>query len=137
MTDSQFSTQSGSSTQNGARTKLDEGLEHVRDLPGFDRGDPQYYRDPMIDRLMDIVLALGAELWVTRDRQTVMEHLLATEGKVTPELIETFVPSPEMAANQVLARKDLASRLYGDLYGRLPQAMAAEFLAMGSQKNGY
>lgn len=117
-----------------SRTSLDEGLEHVRDLPGFDRGDPQYYSDPMIDRLMDIVLALGAELWVTRDRQMVIEHLLATEGSVTPERIEAFVPPPEMAAAQVQARKDLARKLYGDLYGRLRPGMAAEFLVLEPQQ---
>ncbi len=120
-------------TEDRPRSPLDEGLEHVRNLPGYDRGDPQYYRDPMIDRLMDIVLALGAELWVTRDRQIVTEHLLATEGKVTPEMIEAFVPSPEMAEAQRQARKDLAKRLYGDLYGRLPPAMAAEFGAVGKE----
>ena len=44
-------------------------MDYVRELPGFERGHPHYFKDPMIDHLLEIVLQLGAELWVNRDRQ--------------------------------------------------------------------
>ena len=100
-------------------------LAGVRDLPGFDRGSPLYFADPMIDRLMTIVLQLGAELWVTRDRQMIVEHLLATEGRVTPQMIEQFKPSPQMAEAQRDARRALAKSLYGGLYEDLAPAATA------------
>ena len=48
--------------------KLSEGLDYVKELPGFERGHPHYFKDPMIDHLLEIVLQLGAEMWIIRDR---------------------------------------------------------------------
>ena len=48
---------------------------------------------PMIDSLMQIVIALGAEVWSGQKRVKIIEQLLATKGKVTPEMIEQYVPS--------------------------------------------
>lgn len=96
--------------------KLSEGLENVREMPGFERGHPHYFKDPIIDHLLEIVLQLGAELWITRDRQFVTEHLLATEGKVTPEMIETFKPSPEFREKLREERRNYTRRVYQCLY---------------------
>jgi hypothetical protein len=111
-----------------ARAKrLSEGLDYVKDLPGFERGHPHYFKDPMIDHLLEIVLQLGGEIWVNRDRQMVMEHLLATEGKVTPEMIEQFKPSPEFAEKLKEARRTFTRRVYQCLYEGLPQHDEAAF----------
>jgi hypothetical protein len=74
------------------RTPLGIDVEALRKLPGFERTDPQYFADPMLDRLLEILVLLGGELWASRDRQLVTEHLLETHGKVTTELIESFKP---------------------------------------------
>ena len=68
----------------GDRNALEAELDYVKDLPGFERTNPQFFSDPMIDKLLEITLLLGGEIWTNRDRQRVMEHLLATEGVVTP-----------------------------------------------------
>lgn len=113
-----------------ARAKrLSEGLDYVKDLPGFERGHPHYFRDPMIDHLLEIVLQLGGELWVTRDRQMVMEHLLATEGKVTPEMIEQFKPPAEMTEKLKEQRRTFTRRVYQCLYEGLPGHDEAQFLS--------
>ncbi len=91
-------------------------LDYVRDLAGFKRGHPHYYKDPIIDHLLEIVLQLGAEIWVNRDRQMVMEHLLETEGKVTTEMIEQFRPSPELNEQLREARNRFTQRVYSCLY---------------------
>ncbi len=109
--------------------RLSEGLDYVKDLPGYERGHPHYFRDPMIDHLLEIVLQLGGELWVTRDRQMVMEHLLATEGKVTPEMIEQFKPSAEMTEKLKEQRKTFTRRVYQCLYEGLPGHDEAQFLS--------
>ena len=93
-----------------------DSMDYVRELPGFERGHPHYFKDPMIDHLLEIVLQLGAETWVNRDRQLVMEHLLATEGKVTPEMIEQFDPPPEFKEQLRAQRRSFTNRLYGSLY---------------------
>ena len=74
-------------------------LEYTKDLPGYERGHPHYFRDPVIDHLLEVVLLLGGELWVNRDRQMIMEELLAKEGKVTPEMIDTMAEAPIVFAS--------------------------------------
>jgi hypothetical protein len=107
--------------------RLSEGLDYVKDLPGYERGHPHYFKDPMIDHLLEIVLQLGAELWIVRDRQMVTEHLLATHGKVTPEMIETFKAPPEFAERMREERRTYVRRLYQCLYEGIGPAGEAAF----------
>jgi len=90
-------------------------LEYVKDLPGYKRGHPHYFRDPVIDHLLEVVLLLGGEIWVNRDRQMIIEELLATAGKVTPEMIEAFKPDEAFKAKQQQARRLFTERVYGCL----------------------
>ncbi|MDG2320976.1 MAG: hypothetical protein P8L79_12025 [Rhodospirillaceae bacterium] len=100
----------------GDRKAVEAETEYVKDLPGFDRTQPQFFKDPMIDKLLEIVLLLGGEIWTNRDRQMVMEHLLATEGVVTPDLIETFKPDEEFEHSAEDLRLKFVNRIYGCLY---------------------
>ena len=99
---------------------MTDAMDYVRKLPGFDRGHPHYYKEPIIDHLLEITLQLAAEIWVNRDRQMVMEHLLKTEGKVTPEAIEQFHPTDEFRALLESNRKEFTNRVFGCLYANLP-----------------
>jgi len=94
-----------------------EDLEYVKNLPGFDRGHPHYFKDQMLDHLLEITLLIGGEVWSDRDRQMVMEHLLATRGQVTPEMIEQFEPDKEFKERLQKARHTFIERVYGCLYG--------------------
>jgi|APGre2960657468_1045069.scaffolds.fasta_scaffold01005_7 hypothetical protein len=109
--------------------KLSEGLDYVKDLPGFERGHPHYFKDPMIDHLLEIVLQLGAEMWIIRDRQMVTEYLLTTEGKVTPEMIEAFKPSPEFREKMKVERGTYTRRLYQSLYDGIGPGGEAAFVS--------
>jgi hypothetical protein len=100
----------------GDRKAVEEETEYVKDLPGFDKTQPQFFKDPMIDKLLEIVLLLGGEIWTNRDRQMVMEHLLATEGVVTPDLIETFKADEEFEQKGEEMRLQFVNRIYGSLY---------------------
>jgi hypothetical protein len=109
-------------------------LEQVNRLPGFERGHPHYFKDPMIDHLLEIVMMLGGELWVTRDRQMVMEYLLETEGKVTAESIERFKPSAEFKAKLDQARTQFNKGIYGCLYAEHEEAGAETYFSRHSGK---
>jgi hypothetical protein len=106
---------------------MTRAMDYVRDLPGFDRGHPHYYKEPVIDHLLEITLQLAAEIWVNRDRQMVIEHLLATEGNVTPEKIEAFEPTDEFRERQQLNRKEYTNRVFGCLYADLPEDGGSSF----------
>ena len=104
----------------GDRVALEAELQYVKDLPGYERSNPQYFSDPMIDKLLEIVLLMGGEIWTVHDRQMVMEHLLATQGRVTPDLIETFKPDEAFQGKCEQQRIEFINRIYGCLYGGGP-----------------
>jgi hypothetical protein len=102
-------------------------LSELRKLPGFERGHPHYYEQPVIDHLLEIVLQLGAEIWVNRDRQLIMEYLLATRGSVTAAAIDAFEPDAEFKQKLQTQRKAFTERVYGCLYAGLDNTSASEF----------
>lgn len=99
------------------RAKIEEETKYVQDLPGFKRTDPHYFSDPMIDRLFDIILMMGGQMWTLRHRQAITEHLLATNETVTPDLIETFKPDKDLQEKLELERQEFIRTLYSGLYG--------------------
>jgi hypothetical protein len=68
-----------------------------------------FFNDPAIDRLVNVALALAAEVQILRDRQRAMESLLRRHGVVAPEQIEGWEPdeAERAAAN---AERDLFVR---------------------------
>jgi hypothetical protein len=93
-------------------------LDYVRDLPGYDRGNPMYFENEVIDHLVSIVLELGAEMWVLKDRQAFLEELLSKEGKMSLEVLDKSRPSDELQGRLSKERKDFIRRIYGRLYSK-------------------
>lgn len=91
-------------------------LDYVKDLPGFERGHPHYFKDPMIDHLLEIVMLIGGELWVERDRRMITEHLMETEGHVTAEMIEQFEPGEDLKEKLAASRERFTKGVFGCLY---------------------
>lgn len=118
----------------GDRKALEAELEYTKDLPGYERTDPQFFSDPMIDKLLEITYLLGGEIWTNRDRQMVMEHLLATQGQVTPDLIETFKPDEEFEARSEEMRIQFIQRIYSSLYSQNEAPMRKNFFGWQADK---
>lgn len=70
-----------------------------------------YLGDPMLDRVMHIVMNLAEELYVTRDRLAVIEALLESKGTVRRDEIEHFEPTEEFTAGLKAFREKLVERL--------------------------
>jgi hypothetical protein len=100
------------------KSALAKELDYVKDLPGFVRTEPQYFKDPMIDRLLEVVLMLGGELWAVRDRMMIMERLMAAHGRVTPDMIETYAPDAAFKEQSERERWDFVRRVFAGLYGQ-------------------
>lgn len=96
----------------------DQDLAYTRDLPGYDRGDPRYYDNETIDHLVGIVLELGAQLWVTRDRLARLEEQLAKGGSVSLQELDQGRPSPELAARLKEEREAMVQQVYARLFSR-------------------
>ncbi len=99
------------------RAQIEKETEYVQDLPGFKRTDPHYFSDPMIDRLFDIILMMGGQMWTMRHRQAITEHLLAKNHAVTPDVIETFEPDDDFKEQLERERQDFIRSIYSGLYG--------------------
>ena len=80
---------------------------------------------PVLDGLVSVVIALGAEVWTTRRRMMIHESLLAAKG-VTAEMIETYVPSPAEAERWARERDTLVSTVFDGLSKSVASARVAE-----------
>lgn len=87
-------------------------------MPSASEPEPSFLPNPILDRLVDVVLELGAELWIERDRRRVLETVLEERGIVTAEMIEHHRDTPEQRAARLAERDRLVKRLY-DALGKL------------------
>lgn len=51
----------------------------------------EFFDDPAIDRMLQTIVSLSRELYVTRDRLAVLERMLESKGIVTGQELEGIV----------------------------------------------
>ena len=68
------------------------------------------FEDPVHDRLLGVVLALGAEVWNLRERLGLLESALARQGIEVSALIEELALDPERAPEMVADRDAFLAR---------------------------
>ena len=56
---------------------------------------PSQFDDPVIDTLLSIVLSLGNEVYVLRDRMRIIEKMLDAKGALSRADIEAYKPTSE------------------------------------------
>lgn len=93
-------------------------------IPGDTRGTV-FLGNPVLDNMMHVILAMGAEMWATKRRLKVVESLLAAKREVTQEAIETYVPTAEQEALWTAERDMMIKTTYGVL-GTVPNSGATK-----------
>ncbi len=68
------------------------------------------FDDPVHDRLLGIILALGAEVWQLRERLSLLEGALADRGMDVSSLIEESALDPERAPSMITDRDAFLAR---------------------------
>ena len=53
------------------------------------------FENPAMDALLSVVLSLGNEVYVMRDRMRVIEKMLDAKGTISRADIEAYKPTPE------------------------------------------
>jgi hypothetical protein len=53
------------------------------------------FEDPEMDVLLAIVVSLGAEVYVLRDRLRIIEEALEAKGTISRADVEAYKPTPE------------------------------------------
>ena len=74
---------------------------------------PSYFENLVVDNLMTISLALGAELWVVKDQLRVIQELLQEKGVITLDMIEHRSPTPEREQELSAQRNTFIEKIYG------------------------
>jgi hypothetical protein len=97
----------------------------------IDHGSETYtfLKDPVVDALLQVVLELGAENWITRRRMMVLERVMAAKNLVLPEDIETYVPTTDDATAWRLERDRMLKSVYSALARQPHSGDAAAVLA--------
>lgn len=69
-----------------------------------------FFSDPAIDRIMNVVLGLAAELHTVRTKCHALEDLLVKGGVISATAVEAWTPSPEIRA---VAEQELQASVKG------------------------
>lgn len=71
-----------------------------------------------LDRLMGVVMALAAEVYILRDRNRILEELLQEAGVLKPGAIEDYQPSPQARQAQTTERDAFVARVLSPILGQ-------------------
>ena len=58
------------------------------------------FEDPVHDKLMGVLLALGGEVWVLSNRLALLEAALQRRGIDVTEMIDELAQDPQLAASE-------------------------------------
>lgn len=72
---------------------------------------PYFLKDPDVERVLAITMAVAQELAVMRERLDTVERLLETKGVVTKGDIEAFAPTPEAADERGAWHQEYLARI--------------------------
>lgn len=72
---------------------------------------PFFFQDPAIDQLLGMMLALSAELSVTRDRLDTIERLLESKGALGRDEIEGYRPGVAVADERQQQHQEYLQRI--------------------------
>lgn len=61
------------------------------------KSEQTFFADPAIDRVLDMVMTVAAELHVTRDRLACLERILVASGTLAEGALDGFTPSEDVA----------------------------------------
>ncbi|WP_150241087.1 hypothetical protein [Nocardiopsis quinghaiensis] len=86
-----------------------------------------YLDSKRLDDIARMVTELASEVWILRDRNMILEHLLAEKGTVDPEVIEELHPDGELLERIRAERAAFVRRVFGavlDQDARVEAALA-------------
>ena len=94
---------------------VDNHPTYATDYFKADTDQQVWLGSPHIDNLVTVALALGGEVWATRQRQIIAEKLAEKKIPATSANIEAYKPSPEEEKAWEGLRQEMALRVYSTL----------------------
>lgn len=88
---------------------MTEGVRVRKNSRGY---RPQFFDDPINDKLLSMVLSMANEMWVMRERLDTLEAIAEIKGLLTEAEIDNFEPSPERDEKREILRQEFLDRIY-------------------------
>ncbi len=90
-------------------------VTYATDYIKADADQQVWLGSPHLDNLVTVAIALGGEVWATRQRQAIAEKLAEKGIPATTANIEAYRPTPEEEKTWEHQREEMALRVYGVL----------------------
>jgi hypothetical protein len=91
------------------------------------RGDkPRFFDDPAVDQLMSLVLALGTELAVTRERLDTVERVLEEAGGLSRQAVENYRPDAAAKSDRARLHQEFLRRFLRGILQEQERLAAAD-----------
>jgi len=85
-------------------------------------GRPYFFADPAIDKILNMVVVLGSEVWTLRERLAAFEAIQVRQGGLAAGEIDAFDFSPEQEGKLAAERKEFIDSLFRILQEQVEEA---------------
>lgn len=87
-------------------------------------GRPYFFDDPAIDKILNMVVVLGGEVWALRERLAALEAIQVRQGSLAVGEIDAHEFSAEDEARLAASRKEFIDSLFRVLQEQVEEARA-------------
>lgn len=85
-------------------------------------GRPYFFADPAIDKVLNMVVVLGSEVWMLRERLAAMEAIQIRQGGLAAGEVDAHEFSTEDEARLAAQRKEFIDSLFRILQEQVEEA---------------
>lgn len=101
-----------------SRIDLDAVAQSVSHL----RGRRKFlFKDPDVERVLDITMALAGELAVTRERLDTVERVLTGQGVVGADAFDSYAPDEAVAGDRLAEHQAMIMRILRVVHQEIEQ----------------
>jgi hypothetical protein len=75
-------------------------------------GRPFFFSDPAIDKVLNMVVTLGSEVWALRERLAAVEGIQERQGALAPGEVDGYEFTPEQEQKLAADRKEFIENLF-------------------------
>jgi hypothetical protein len=87
-------------------------------------GRPYFFADPAIDKILNMVVVLGGEVWTLRERLAALEAIHAKRGALKPGEVDAYEFTAEQETALAAQRKEFIDSLFRILEEQVQSARA-------------
>jgi hypothetical protein len=111
-------------------------MSERKPLPRTIRGGrPFFFSDPAIDKVLNMVVTLGSEVWALRERLAALEAIQIRQGSLAADEVDAYEFSPEQEAALANDRKEFIDNLFRVLQEQVDVAAARSAKAAATVKH--